>query len=38
MRKIYRLRLTQEERRSLESLTRLSKIAALKVIKARALL
>ena len=38
MRKIYRLRLTQEERRSLESLTRSSKIAALKVIKARALL
>ncbi len=38
MRKIYRLRLTQEERRSLELLTRSSKIAALKVIKARALL
>jgi len=38
MRKIHRLKLTQEERKSLDSLTRTGKVAALKVIKARALL
>jgi hypothetical protein len=38
MRKIYRLKLSSEERQSLETLTRKKRIAASKVLKARALL
>lgn len=38
MRKVYRFKLTEEERKSLDSVTRTGKVAALKVLKARALL
>ena len=38
MRKIHRFKLTQEERKSLDSLIRTGKVAALKVTKARSLL
>lgn len=38
MRKLYRLKLSSEERQSLEALTRKRRIAATKVLKARALL
>ena len=38
MRKVYRFKLTSEERQDLESLTQKGKTAALKVIKARSLL
>ena len=38
MRKVYRFKLTEEEREALDSLTRKGKVRAAKVIKARALL